>query len=71
MTRFRRFLKGDRKLLFFQFPDVLPIKLASGKQEEPMSVEESSNEQTATPEKVCPYTQLGAMPTRTTQPDLY
>ncbi|XP_020613394.1 DNA-directed RNA polymerase III subunit RPC4-like [Orbicella faveolata] len=42
---------GDRKLLFFQFPDVLPIKLTSGNQEEPMSVEESPNDQTATPEK--------------------
>ena len=56
------FLQEDRKLLFFQFPDVLPIKLASGNQEEPMSVEETSNEQAAIPEKVCSHTQGFALP---------
>ena len=50
---------------------MLPIKLASGNQEEPMSVEESSNEQAAaTPEKVCSHTQVGAMPSQTTPHDL-
>ncbi|KAJ7380803.1 DNA-directed RNA polymerase III subunit RPC4 [Desmophyllum pertusum] len=44
-------LMGERKLLFFQFPDVLPIKPASVNQAKPMPVEESSNEQTATVEK--------------------
>lgn len=39
---------GEQKLLFFQFPDVLPIKPASGGQKEPMAVEEASGEQTAT-----------------------
>ena len=47
--------------MFFQFPDVLPIKLASDNQEEPMPVEESPDDQAATPEKVCSHTQLGAM----------
>lgn len=42
---------GERKLLFFQFPDVMPIRPASSNQEEPMAVEGSSSEQTATAEK--------------------
>ncbi|KAL9979679.1 hypothetical protein ACROYT_G017379 [Oculina patagonica] len=42
---------AERKLLFFQFPDVLPIKLASSNQDEPMPAEESTNGQTATTEK--------------------
>lgn len=41
---------------------MLPIKLASGNQEEPMSVEETSNEQAAIPEKVCSHTQGFAFP---------
>ena len=46
-------IQGEEKLLFFQFPDVLPIKPASVDQEEPMPVDEASNEQPAAEETVC------------------
>lgn len=46
------FLQGEQKLLFFQFPDVLPIKPVSADQEEPMPVEEASSDQPATEGKV-------------------
>lgn len=41
----------ERKLLFFQFPDVMPIKLPPSDKDEPMTAEGTSSEQTASPEK--------------------
>lgn len=38
---------GEQKLLFFQFPDVLPIKPGASDQGEPMHVDETSNEEPA------------------------
>ena len=46
-------IQGEEKLLFFQFPDVLPIKPVSVDEEEPMPVDEASNEQPAAEETVC------------------
>lgn len=42
---------GEHKLLFFQFPDVMPIRPPPNNQDEPMTTEGTSSEQAATSEK--------------------
>lgn len=42
---------GERKLLFFQFPDVMPIKPPPSDEDEPITAERTSSEQTAAPEE--------------------
>lgn len=53
------FFQGERKLLFFQFPDVMPIRPPPNNQDEPMTTEGTSSEQAATSEKVGFYFECG------------